>query len=83
MKNKTPRGKTPSLIGSTNGRPRRVIVERKCRCCRCKCDIEIGTDCYGIPHLGSGFHPIKRYCGDCYKQVLEQTERDLEIVKKL
>jgi hypothetical protein len=83
MKNKTPKGKTPSLIGSTNGRPKRVTVERKSECNRCKDDIHPGNDCFGIPRLGSGFSNLKRYCKECYSRVLEQTEKDLADLKIL
>lgn len=83
MKNNKPKGKTPSLIGSSNGRPRRVQVERKSECYRCSCDIQVGQDCFGIPKVGSGFSPIKRYCKICFQNILEQTQKDLEEVKKL
>ena len=83
MKNKIPKGKTPSLIGSSNGRPKRVQVERKSQCYRCSSDIEASQDCFGIPKIGSGFSSIKRYCKTCYHMILEQTQNDLEEIKKL
>jgi hypothetical protein len=83
MKNKKPKGKTPSLIGSSNGRPKKVQVERNSECYRCGCNIEPGQDCFGIPKIGSGFSSLKRYCKVCFQNILEQTQKDLEEVKNL
>lgn len=83
MKNQKPRGKTPSLIGSSNGKPRRVNVERKSKCHRCNCDINSGQDCFGIPRAGSGFSSIRRFCKYCFEKILEQTQKDLDEIKKL
>jgi len=83
MKNQTPKGKTPSLIGSSNGRPQRVIVKRKSDCSRCHGDILPGQDCFGIPKVGSGFNTLKRYCNECFKNVLGQTQKDLDEINNL
>jgi len=83
MTGKIPRGKTPSLIGSTNGRPRRVLVKKKSICCRCGCDIPMGGECYGIPKLGRGFSNAKRHCKECYLKIIEQTERDIAELRSL
>ena len=83
MTNKILRGKTPSLIGSSNGRPCRVDVKQKSKCKRCGCDIGAGQDCFGIPKAGSGFTNIHRYCKQCYMNIIEQTRKDLEKASKL
>jgi len=83
MKNSNPKGPTPSLIGSSNGRPKRIIVERKSKCCRCCNDIQVGQDCFGIPKVGSGFTSVRRFCKECFEKVLIQTYKDLEKVKNL
>ena len=77
MKNTMPKGKTPSLIGSSNGRPKRVVVMRTSECCRCHGAIKPGDDCFNIPRAGQGFSTEKRYCNDCYGNVLDQTQKDL------
>lgn len=77
-----PRGKTPSLIGASNGRPKKVIVQRKSKCNRCGGDIHIGDDCYNIPKTGNSFSKETRYCIECYKNILVQTEQDLAALKK-
>ncbi len=77
-KNKKPRGKTPSLIGLSNGRPKKVEVKAKSECFRCGCAIHVGQDCFGIPKGGSGFSSLKRYCSSCFKKIIDQTQKDLE-----
>ena len=78
MKNAKPRGKTPSLIGSTLGKPKRLQVEKRSSCKRCHGTIEGGTECYAIPQLGSGFTSYKRYCDNCFGAILEKTQEDLD-----
>jgi hypothetical protein len=77
-----PKGRTPSLISASNGRPKRVDVQRKSTCCRCDCGIEAGAHCFNIPKAGQGFSKEKRYCLVCYKNVIEQTEKDLVELKE-
>lgn len=81
MASKIPKGKTPSLIGSSNGRPKSVTVERKCKCRRCDGELLAGTTCFDIPKTGGAFSSMRRFCGACYKKVLEQTEKDLADLK--
>jgi len=83
MKKQKPKGKTPSLIGSSNGRPERVTVKAKSECKRCHCDILVGDDCFGIPKTGSGFKTPKRFCKECFQNVLLQTQKDLDEIKQL
>lgn len=83
MKNSKPKGKTPSLISSSNGKPQRIHVQRKSKCCRCNCDIQVGQDCFGIPKAESGFSSKKRYCKLCFQNIIEQTQKDLDKVRKL
>lgn len=72
-----PKGKTPSLIGFSNGRPSRVNVLRKSRCCRCQGEVLVGDPCFNIPKKSSGFTKECRYCKGCYEKVLEQTRSDV------
>lgn len=80
---KNPRGKYPSLIGSSNGKPERIIAERKSKCHRCKTEIPKGLKCIGIPKIGAGFNSTKRYCLDCFKKIIEQTQKDFDKAKAL
>lgn len=81
MKNNKPRGKTPSLIGSSNGRPKKIIVIKRSECKRCHGSIEVGQDCFGIP--SGSFGSPKRYCKTCFDNILIQTQKDLEEIKLL
>ncbi len=83
MKKNKPKGKTPSLIGLSNGRPVRAIAKKKSHCQRCGCDIICGQDCFEIPKFEAGFSTPKRYCRECFQNILDQTYRDLEDIKNL
>lgn len=78
-----PRGPVPSLIGSTNGRPRRVTVKRKSTCYRCHAELLSGDACIEIPKLGEAFATTKRVCDECFQGILEKTSEDLEEIKVL
>lgn len=78
MKNSKPKGRTPSLIGSTLGGTRPTTVLRECACRRCHTPIPKGTKCFEISQLGGGFACYKRYCDDCFESILNQTKAQLE-----
>lgn len=81
MKSTKPKGKTPSLIGSTLGSARLAKVERECACRRCKLSIPKGTQCYEISQLGGSFATYKRYCDDCFSSILNKTKIHLDALK--
>lgn len=83
MKNAKPKGKTPSLIGNTNGRPKKVLVEKKSKCARCDDALYAGKYCIGIPTQSGGFTSTRRYCDECFRNILKQTSIDLEAAKGL
>ena len=83
MTKKTPKGRVPSLIGGTNGRPVREDVHRRSKCYRCEDELPGGTSCIAIPSLGRGFAPKRRVCSVCYHAILKQTSSDLEELWKL
>lgn len=83
MKKLKPKGPTPSLIGSTNGRPRRIDILGKSKCSRCHTALAAGTTCVAIPKLGTGYSCLKRVCDDCFQQILQKTAEDLEAVKAI
>jgi hypothetical protein len=78
MRTDKPKGKTPSLIGSTLGTPGRRVVERKSYCKRCNVPIAKGTECCEIPQLGGTFRNARPYCDACFRLILEQTKRELD-----
>jgi hypothetical protein len=78
-----PRGPVPSLIGSTNGRPRRVAVLKKSECSRCHGPFIAGQTCIAIPTLGSAYSTARRVCDECFEGILQKTYEDLEEIKAL
>jgi hypothetical protein len=83
MAKASPKGPTPSLIGGTNGRPKRVVVTRLSKCYRCGDDLVAGTQCIGIPKLGTAYSTSRRCCDACFALILAKTETDLAELKML
>jgi hypothetical protein len=82
MTKKIPKGRVPSLIGGTNGRPIRSNVLRRSTCYRCEDELAAGTSCIAIPKLGP-FSNKRRVCDVCYQAILKQTSGDLEELRRL
>ena len=82
MTKKTPKGRVPSLIGGTNGRPVREDVLRRSKCYRCEDELVAGTSCVAIPKNGA-FTSKRRVCDACYQAILKQTSDDLEELRRL
>ena len=78
-----PRGPVPSLIGSTNGRPKRVDVLKKSECSRCHVTFEKGQTCVAIPQLGTGYSSDRRVCDECFQEIILKTTEDLEAAKAI
>lgn len=70
------KGKTPSLIGGGAGACRFSSALKKRTCKRCGGAIPGGNDCVEVNKPGTQGH--KCYCIDCFKEVLEQTQQDLD-----
>ena len=77
------KGKTPSLIGFSNGRPKRIEVKRVRTCVRCDRKMGPGEDCFDVPRQSGGFPAEKPYCKGCYINVLDQTQQDLNQLRTL
>jgi hypothetical protein len=74
-----PRGPVPSLIGGTNGRPKRVPIKNNgYQCSRCHAPFMTGQTCLAIPKLGAAYSSVKRVCNDCFKDILQKTSDDLQ-----
>ena len=73
-----PKGKTPSLIGSSLGRPSKKTCRRKTPCSRCREPIIMGADCYDAPQPTNSHSSTRRFCVGCFEDVLQQTGRDLK-----
>lgn len=79
----TPKGQTPSLIGGTNGRPKRVSISKLSHCYRCKDELPSGKTCIEIPKLGGAYSNARRVCDECFQGILQKTSVDLEKIKAL
>ena len=71
-------GPKPSLISGSTGKPMLLVTKNKHTCSRCPATIEGGCKCFKVPKLGSGFSHKKPYCKSCFKELLDQTRKDLE-----
>lgn len=78
-----PKGKTPSLIGSSLGRPAKAECGRATPCSRCDITIAKGTTCFDVPQPSKPFGATRRFCIGCFTEVLEQTKRDLAALENL
>jgi hypothetical protein len=78
-----PKGPVPSLIGGSNGRPKRVPVLKKSECSRCKGIFVAGDSCVEIPKLGSGYSSSRRVCNDCFQAILVKTTEDFDQIKSI
>ena len=83
MTKSSPRGPTPSLIGGTNGRPKRANVGKLSHCYRCNEELLKGTTCIEIPQLGQAYSTVRRVCDECFELILRKTEDDLEKIRQL
>ncbi len=75
---KPKKGKTPTLICGSNGRPSKIVAKRKSNCAKCGDDITKNQECYEIPRVGRGFQSPRRYCISCFRKILGETKRDLD-----
>ncbi len=75
------RGKIPSLITGSSGKPIRVIAKRQRMCSRCSCSIASGNNCFEVPKVGGGFSNKKTYCRNCFGEILKKTKEDLALLE--
>jgi hypothetical protein len=79
----TPKGKTPSLIGGSLGRPERVTAKGTCKCSRCKEKLAKGAVTFMVPQPGKTFSSPRRFCAGCFTLVLAKTHEDLAALDTL
>ena len=77
------KGKTPSLITGSSGKPKPAVCKKRSICKRCKGEISASERCFEIPIVGRGYTASKRHCEQCFKEILEQTRKDLESFEEL
>ena len=71
------------MIGGTNGRPKKVAVQRLSECFRCHEALLAGTECVSIPKLGGAYSSERRICDACFKLILDKTAEDLAEARAL
>jgi hypothetical protein len=47
-------------------------------CSRCEVQIVMGEQCYDVPQPSKKFRNTRRFCRDCFKDVLAETRKDLD-----
>jgi hypothetical protein len=77
-----PKGKTPSLISKSNGKPYSHCYKRNTKCTRCNSDIASSQMCFLIPKDGGGFINEKPFCLICFRLILEKTKEDVAELEK-
>lgn len=75
------RGKTPSLLAISTGKPEPHTCGKGTDCDRCDELVAKGDRCFRLPKVKSGFtrHPI--FCVGCTIAIIEQTKIELSIVE--
>ena len=70
------KGKTPSLVCGTAGKPRIVFAKGTRHCKRCEIKLGPATKCVEIPIPGSmGW---KTFCCHCFMDMIKQSREDLD-----
>jgi hypothetical protein len=77
------KGKTPTLISGSSGKPNLITVKAMSQCKRCKLKLAKGTKCFEIPKIGSGFSSKRRHCLKCFGEIINQTKKDLRNLEDL
>lgn len=77
-----PKGKTPSLLSMSLGRPKKIEVLRESHCKRCKLAISKIQECFVIPTHKNGRSVEKRYCRECMQGIMSQTYKELSSINE-
>jgi len=72
-----PKGKTPSLLSMSTGKPTVYTCKQKTKCSRCKNEITMGQDCFKIPKMSAGFSSKKMFCIECTDLIVQQTKTEI------
>lgn len=77
-----PKGRTPTLLSMSTGKPSKHTCKKSSKCARCKEVILNGAICFQIPKQKSGFTSKPLFCISCTKNILEQTKADILDIEK-
>jgi hypothetical protein len=73
-----PKGKTPSLLSISTGKPTVHTCGKLTPCDRCGEKVAKGHICFQIPKMKSGFTNRSIFCVGCTSAILVQTKADIE-----
>ena len=72
-----PKGKTPSLLSMSTGKPAVHTCGKASSCDRCDETIAKGIVCFQIPKQKSGFTSRPIFCVGCTAEIVAKTKSDL------
>jgi hypothetical protein len=76
-----PKGKTPSLISMSTGKPAVHTCGRATECDRCSHGVATGATCFHIPKMKNGFTSKPIFCLTCTADIIAQTKIDLQALE--
>ncbi len=76
-----PKGKTPSLISMSTGKPAVHTCGRATDCDRCGEHVATGASCFQIPKMKNGFTIKPIFCVACVADIVAQTKSDVEALE--
>ncbi len=77
-----PKGKTPSLLTITTGKPTVHKCGRATPCDRCGESVVTGATCFQIPKMANGFTKRPIFCIACTSDIVAQTKTDVAAIEE-
>lgn len=72
-----PKGKTPSLLSQSNGKPFKETCNKGRTCNRCDKKIKKNEKFFIMGQKSGGFNHKNPFCTNCMKLIIEQTKKEL------
>lgn len=76
------KGKTPSLITMSTGKPTLHTCGRTTLCERCGKEVATGTACFQIPKMKNGFTTRPIFCMECTFAIVLKTKTDIHSLEE-
>jgi len=76
------RGKIPSLLSFSTGKPYKDTTKKEAKCNRCNLVILKEKTCFKVPKRSNGFTNDKIHCLTCVQEILQQTQKEIDEVKE-
>lgn len=78
---KNPKGKIPSLLSQSTGKPSVHVCKRRASCTRCKAILHMAENCFTIPKVSTGYTRNSIFCLDCVRLIIDQTKKELLVIE--